>query len=122
MSIGVSDDEQVSKQYTHLECGHGHCYHHSPQWERVGEPFFSSRPLLFWGRFFKTFRRHRHCSFNMFRMSKYVTQQCKRCGRCEQKLLEELVAYCACCGYHFRPRTSTAQAIRDRLLKAEKSD
>ena len=116
MPVGISDGSVSHEDYTHQECEHGHCFQHSPQWERVGEALFRSSPKLFLGRFFKKFRSYRHCGLNMLRMSKYVTQRCKLCGRQENKILGELVAYCECCGYHFGFDTITARQLIRELL------
>ena len=120
MSVYEHDNTPIPQQHTHQECGHGHCLDHSPQWERTGEPFFNLKPFVFlWWRL-RTFKCHVHCEKNMCRMSKHVRQQCKLCGRMDVKLLEELVAYCGCCGYNFRHDSgSLAQKMRDRIAARE---
>ncbi|MEK9195600.1 MAG: hypothetical protein AAB975_04430, partial [Patescibacteria group bacterium] len=77
----------------------------SPQWKRVGKAYFKDNPSFFFRRtFFLDRWVHRHCDMPMRRVTTYITQQCKLCGRKEEVLLDELAAVCTCCGYHIRVR------------------
>lgn len=113
MSVYKHDTSNAPSPYPQ-QCNHGYCLHHNPQWERAGDVLFTPKPLVFLWFKLHTYRCHFHCGNAMERMSKYVMQRCRLCGRQEKKLLEESIAYCICCGYHFRHSTTFAQLVRDR--------
>lgn len=109
--------------YTHEQCAHGNCLNHSPKWERVGEPYCQSYPSFFLER--TTFLDrwvHRHCGMPMQRVSRYIMEQCKLCGRKKEILLDELAALCTCCGYHKRVRHPAILCFIERENKRQKKN
>lgn len=120
MSVDTHDTNNAPDASFTKQCNHGYCLHHNPQWERAGDVFFTPRPLVFLWFKLHTYRCYFHCGNAMERMSKHVMQRCKHCDRQEKKLLDEYIAYCMCCGYHFRHTTTRSQIIKDNTKDSKK--
>lgn len=83
---------------SHSQCVHGMCLDHEPEWENIGEN--SNKPNH--GIFGKsTYWTERCCGRFMARYKVVQTQQCKKCGRIEDKVILDALALCLCCGHHF---------------------
>lgn len=111
MSVDEHDTSNVPD--THEQCNHGNCLNHSPQWERVGEPYVQSNPSFIYNR--RTFMFRRHCGIPMQRVSRRVVEQCGICGRKKEFLLDELAALCTCCGYYMRVRHPVVGLVEFRI-------
>ena len=83
----------------HGQCRHGMCLDHGPEWENVGEKRSEPNPGIF-GK--KTYWTSRHCGKPMARYKEVRTQQCQKCGRIEDLVVNYYLALCLCCGYHFK--------------------
>jgi hypothetical protein len=81
----------VKQQY--LQCSHGHCLNHSPEWRNIG-----NKRLEHPGFFRKFWWSTWCCAKPMERYQEVQRQQCEKCGRQAENVIERYIAVCCCCG------------------------
>ncbi len=98
------------QEFTNMQCPHGMCLNHSPEWKNVGlrryEP--NPTPIKLFGLtifMFLTYRVSYYynestlcCGKKMSRYKEVQDQRCNKCGRNVVQVLNFMVALCLCCG------------------------
>ena len=95
----MNDENEKGPQCSDGRCAHGMCLNHKPEWEDVGKSRLEPVRGIFGEKFWWSYRC---CGKRMAQMKETQTRQCKRCGRRKDDVVTFAIAYCRCCGRHFR--------------------
>lgn len=93
----MDHSSSADEKSPHVQCIHGMCLDHGPEWENVGERRYDSDPTFFGWK--KTYWSIERCCKKLMTMCKRVqTRRCKKCGRTEEGVISYNIARCLCCG------------------------
>ena len=95
----MDHSDLAGEKDSYIQCGHGRCLDHGPEWENVGNVRREPNPGIF-GQ--KTYWFTHCCGAPMARYKNVQTKRCQKCGRQEDHITYDHLALCLCCGRHSR--------------------